>query len=106
MTEDDYPRDPSKISPTPHAVIQMKDRQIGMRELRMGIKTGIVNPERGDGENTVLYRSEYPGVDLLLAVNTERMEVKSIFYDNEQGATDGSLFGEGPGIMNLGILRR
>lgn len=108
MTNRDYPRDPDDVTLTRHAMQQMKDRNIGVHEIKETIRQGKLEPEAGFEEHEVVYRLEFPGVDLLLTLDADQNNIESVFYDDEQGAEGGSLSsrqtGNNPVVAKLADL--
>jgi hypothetical protein len=91
MSPEGFPRDPDKLELTRHGMNRMRDRNVGVREIRKCISEGDISPEEGDGPHEARYRLEMPGVDLLLVVDKTRMKIETVFWDDEQGATGGRL---------------
>lgn len=83
------PRDPDLIEPTKHMFQMMKERNIGWHQIELAIEDRSVS--QAEGEGNIMYRLDMPGVDLLVVVDTIKMNGVSAYYDDEQGATGGRL---------------
>lgn len=94
MSDKGFPRDPEKLELTAHAMEQVRDRNIGVVEIRNCISKGIINPDEGDGPDEARYRLEIPGVDLLLVISRKDMVIETAYWDDEQGAQGGALGGK------------
>jgi hypothetical protein len=93
MSQTDWPRDPSELYRTRHAKDKMKERNIGMHELKKCIREGNINVEAGNARHEAVYRLEIPGVDLLAVIDKNKGSVETVYWDNQQGATGGGLGG-------------
>jgi len=90
-------RDPYEMEYAIHLDNRMKGRNITWAQVEMAIEEGVVEDAPGDqNEGNIRYRLEIPGVDLLVGVDTTKGpngKIVSVFYDDEQGASGGSLGG-------------
>lgn len=91
MSDQGFPRDPDKLELTQHSMNRMRDRNVGVREIRKCISEGIILPEEGNEPHQARYRLEMPGIDLILVISKRDMKIVSVFWDDEQGAKGGGL---------------
>lgn len=83
-------RNPSDYTLSNHAKQRMRDRNIGIQEVKNAIKQG--EPDgKGAKPTDVRLRLDFPGVDLLVVVDSRDLTISSVFYDDEQGAEGGRL---------------
>ena len=83
-------RDFHRLTAADHAVLnRMRERNIGKYEIKKAIEEGSI--EEGSTETTIRYRLDMPGVDLLVAVDIPKEQIVTVFYDDDQGATNGRL---------------
>lgn len=105
---DDPVRDADIMEHADHLDNQMKDRNVLWGQIVMAIEDGSVEDAKGDhNKGNVRYRLEIPGVDLLVGVDTTKGQygrIASVYYDDEQGAEEGSLGGRKFGQMLGGLL--
>lgn len=89
MAGEDVIRDPDKVQLTIHSKQQMKDRNIGVYEIKKAIREGTVEP--GAKETDIKYRLEFPGPDLLVIVDSRNGNIATVYYDDSQGAQKGGI---------------
>lgn len=89
MVTQDIPRDYDSLDVSKHAGQQSRDRNIGSYEVKEAIEKGEV--EEGAKEQDIVYRNKFPGPDLLVVVDPERMLITTVFWDDDQGATGGAI---------------
>lgn len=83
-------RDPSDYTLSIHAKQMMRDRNIGIQEIKSAIRQG--EPDGGGAKPTdIRLRLDFPGVDLLAVIDSRDLTITSVFYDDEQGAKEGGL---------------
>lgn len=84
-------RDPEKLELTTHALDMARDRNIGGFEIKKAIREGEAEVGGGRKSSDDLYRLTFPGPDLIVIVDPDRMNITTVFYDDEQGAERGGI---------------
>lgn len=96
----EYPRDidDPRIEMSNHALIKMKEREIGAHEIKKAITEGRIDHDRPtlvleddpQRERQIAYELELP-ISLWVIYDPEFEKVVTVFYDDKEGAVDGSI---------------
>lgn len=81
MTIDDVIRNTDELTKTGHFEQKLKERNIGWYEVSKAIEEGSV--EDATGENNIRFRLNFPGPDLLVVIDTEKMNLVTAFWEGE-----------------------
>jgi len=95
-----YPRDldDPRIVMSEHSLIKMKERDIGGHEVKKAITEGRIDHEQPElaleddpaRERQIAYELELP-ISLWVIYDPELEMVMTVYYDDQQGAVDGSI---------------
>ena len=87
-----YPEDMTGIELSGHAHNKMKNRVIGLHEVREALIDGEISEEAPSEDHQVAYITVLP-VSLFVIVDPTKNpdRIVTMFYDNDDGAVEGSL---------------
>ena len=96
----EYTRDPDSVELTSHALNKVKERQIGAHEIKKAISEGSIDEEYPNllldedpnRQYQIAYELEMP-ISLWVILDTRNDKIVTAFYDDQEGAVDGSITG-------------